>query len=200
MVRTIWCLAFLAAGLVLARGLAVPVRAEAPKAPRALADRQAENVKDGYGLSEETARDRARENARNWVVELLRKEVGDANWDPPTRLLDLERLEKEFQVISAAGEPKESINVGGDTTWVVRYKVHLTEDYLRAVQKQGRQELVMDRHLLLARVLGGVLAVLLIAAGYLRLEEMTRGYATHLLRLAAFALLGLAGFALWLTV
>src|SRR5262249_21336703 len=151
---------------------------------------------DGYGPTPQDARARAMENAQERVIELLRREAGDPNWDPPTDLLDPDKL-RQYAVVAEVGKPEPSVQVDGDKALVARYKVQLTDDSLRDVQKQARQERVQDRHLLLARLLGGALAVLLVAAGYLRLEEMTRGYATQLLRLAAFALLALAGVAIW---
>ena len=68
------------------------------------------------------------------------------------------------------------------------------------MQRHAQQDRVLDRHLLLARVLGGAVAVLLVLAGYLRLEDATRGYYTRLLRLAAIALVALAGVGVWLTL
>src|SRR5262249_9455138 len=155
-------------------------------------------VVDGYGATADAARARARENARERVAELLRKEAGDPGWDPPAEMLDPDRL-APYNVMTEVGKPEPSGQVDGEKALVARYKVQLPDDYLRDVQKAARQERVLDRHLLLARLLGGALAVLLAAAGYLRLEEMTRGYATQLLRLAALAFLALAGLAIWLT-
>jgi hypothetical protein len=74
-------------------------------------------------------------------------------------------------------------------------------------QRQRREMVGLDqeartlgRLALLARVLAGLLALLAVAAAYLRLDEATKGYYTGRLRLAALALLGLAGFGLWLTL
>jgi hypothetical protein len=41
--------------------------------------------------------------------------------------------------------------------------------------------------------------LLLVVAGYLRLEDMTRGYATTILRVTAVSLVALTCGALWLT-
>ena len=49
-------------------------------------------------------------------------------------------------------------------------------------------------------MLAGLVVLLLVGAGYLRLEDMTRGYATQLLRMSAFTVVALAAAALWLTV
>ena len=83
--------------------------------------------------------------------------------------------------------------------FVARYSVDLTRGYLKQIETAARQEKVEERHALLARVLSGILAVALVTAAYLRLEESTRGYATKLLRLAAGLLLALVGTGLWLS-
>src|SRR5436305_1561951 len=46
--------------------------------------------------------------------------------------------------------------------------------------------------------LAAALVLLAVVGGYLRLEEMTRGFYTGLLRVAAVALLVLAGVGLWM--
>jgi hypothetical protein len=67
------------------------------------------------------------------------------------------------------------------------------------VQRVAREHRVLERHKLLGRVLAGLVIALVVIAGYLRLEEATRGYYTQMLRLAAVTLVSLAAFALWLS-
>ncbi len=206
MQRSTWFVALLTAGLVLVLGVQLSAganrkpRKSRSSAPVTVKPAGPEEVVDGYGSTERSARARALENAQQRVAEMLRDKAGDPNWKPPADLLDPEVLERYGVIAEMDSKPKESVGVDGDRALVARYKVQLTDDYLRAVQKEARQERVGQRHVLLFRVLGGVLAVLLVAAGYLRLEEMTRGYATHLLRLGAFAVLAVVGVALWLTM
>jgi hypothetical protein len=68
---------------------------------------------------------------------------------------------------------------------------------MQRLARQGRME---SRHLILARILGGLVAMLLVLGGYLRLEEATRGYYTSLLRLSAVGVLTAVGAGLWLLV
>jgi hypothetical protein len=209
MQRSNWCLALLAAGLVLVVGLSVSEAgprksrkaAKEPPAPAVQQQTAAGVEVDGIGRDAREARKHALEHAVERVTELLRAEAGDPTWQPPAAVLAPEFL--DFHKVAAeVGKPERDakVRVEGDETWTARYKVQLTDPYLREVQKQARQERVSERHLFLVRVLGGLLAVLLVTAGYLRLEEMTRGYATKLLRLAAFIVLALAGVAIWLTM
>jgi hypothetical protein len=197
-----WCLAILAAGLVLVGGLNLSAfgssnrKGRKPAKTPPVAVKQAEEVVDGYGSTARDARARALENAQERVTELLRQKAGDPQWHPPAELLEPGYLEGKG-VIAEVGKPEPS---GDDKALVARYKVQLTDEYIRHAQQLARHERVLERHLCLARVLGGIVAVLLVTAGFLRLEEMTRGYATQLLRLAAFALLAVTGVAIWLTL
>ena len=76
-----------------------------------------------------------------------------------------------------------------DARYNVRVDAGRTCEEVRAAQAAAGRASASGT-LLLARVLGGALAVLLVVAGYLRLEEATRGYYTKLLRLAAFVRAG----------
>jgi hypothetical protein len=206
MKRSAWFFALLAAGLVLMAGVRLsagshrkPRKSKPPAEPVAVQPAEPTDVVDGYGPSEDAAQARALENAQERVVELLRDKAGDPNWTPPADLLALSTL-REYGVTVEDGKSREAPPVDGRPAWVARYKVQLTPEYLQEVQHEARQDRLGHRHLLLFRVLGGLLAVLLVTAGYLRLEEMTRGYATHLLRLGVFAVLAAVGVAIWLTL
>jgi hypothetical protein len=65
-------------------------------------------------------------------------------------------------------------------------------------QEQQRQVRATERQMILAKALAGFVAVLAAVAGYLRLEDATKGYYTTLLRLGAVTFLGLVGAAIWL--
>ena len=77
----------------------------------------------------------------------------------------------------------------------VHLKVTLDPGDYNTIQKmdceyrqQQRQILSQQRQVFLAKVLAGVVAVLVAVAGYFRLEEATKGYYTGWLRLAAVGL------------
>jgi hypothetical protein len=153
---------------------------------------------EGNGESAEKARKQAKENAIKRVEELLQQRFGRSGWLPAAEDLDPATLE-ELKVIQLAGEPLEGPGVVGPVNFKATYHVELNAGYLQKLVAKVRQQKVEERHLLLARVLVGILALVLVTAGYLRLEEMTRGYATKLLRLAAVVLLALVGAGLFLT-
>jgi hypothetical protein len=156
-----------------------------------------ENVVDGFGTTATAAKERALVHAQERVERLLQDRYRETNWKPPEELLATDFL-TQCRVVQPLGEPKLAPGLGDEKAMVARYKVELTRDYLQAVQRVAREQRVQERHLILARVLGGLVVLLLVAAGYLRLEDMTRGYATTMLRVAAFSLVAIAGGALWL--
>lgn len=201
--RTLKCLALVAVVLVVAdlrtsesvaaskgRGKPAPATVREPQ--------PVEDVVDGYGETEDKARKLALERAQKRVRELLVERFRQTSWQPREEQLDTEFLARHG-VVTKRGEP-EAAPLMGEKMLVARYQVGLTESYLSEVIRQARSEKVQERHLLLGRVLAGILAVVLVAAGYLRLEEMTRGYATQLLRALAIGLLTLVGAGLWLTL
>jgi hypothetical protein len=156
-----------------------------------------ERVVDGYGRTPSAARQVALENAQARVEELLRRRYGPNDWKPAEDQLRPEYL-TEMGVIRDAGEPSVT-EVGGERVVVARMEVDLTPRYLDAVQRVARQQRVQERQAALGRVLAGLVVAFLVVAGYLRLEEATRGYYTRLLRLAAVALVAAAAVALWLS-
>jgi hypothetical protein len=156
-----------------------------------------EDVVDGYGPNAKAARERALEHAQERVEKLLAQRFGP-DWRVPAEQLEPDYLIR-FGVVQPQGEPEPTRRVD-EGAMVARYKVELTADYLTEVKRMAREQLMQSRHLVLARVLAGLVVLLLVTVGYLRLEDVTRGYATKLLRMAAATLLALAAAALWWTV
>jgi hypothetical protein len=140
----------------------------------------------GYGVDVPLAEQDALEKARAWLAE-----KSGFEWTPPLDYLRRKGLvrfseptEKELQL---AGPMK-----------VVKLDLEITAAQAEEIQQVARQQRMTQRHLVGARVLAGLVALLLVAGGYLHLEEKTRGYCTGLLRAAAVAVLALVGAGLWL--
>lgn len=150
----------------------------------------------GYGETAEKAKARAAENARDRAVTLALEAIAP-DWVVPESQLKPEALLK-LGVIQPEGEAVDA-PPEAEAKMVAYYKVGLTPDFLKEVAKANREVRRQDRHVVLARVMFGILAVALVTAGYLRVEEMTRGYATKLLRLAVVVILALVGAGLFLT-
>jgi hypothetical protein len=140
----------------------------------------------GYGIDARLAEQHALEQACAWLAE-----KGPFEWTPPVDYLRQKGLvrfseptEKELQL---AGPMK-----------VVKLDLEITEGQAEEIRRVARQQRMTQRHLVAARVLVGLVTLLLVAGGYLHLEERTRGYFTTLLRAAAVTVLALVGAGLWL--
>lgn len=72
-------------------------------------------------------------------------------------------------------------------------KLELGPQQKREILEQDREVRVRERQLMLARILAGVVALLVAVVGYLRLDEATKGYYTLWLRLGVLGLLGGVG-------
>jgi hypothetical protein len=169
-------------------------KAQAPAAVRP-APRPAEEddrIVVGYGRTGRAAREVALVKAQARVEEELRQLSGPAGWRLTPAQLDPEHLTR-LGVVREVGHNEEGERIK------VSMRVELTPQYLSEVRQAARQEVVLGRLLLLARGLAGLVILLVVVAGYLRLEEATRGYYTGLLRLTAAAVVLLAGVGLWLS-
>jgi hypothetical protein len=145
-----------------------------------------------FGETADDAKELALPAARDEVVSYFRRNVpalGD--WVPTVEAL------QNKNVISLLGEPQP---IGPDGTGPIeaKVKVEITPKSVQELVTEARTERMHDRQFLLARLLAGAVAVLLVTAGYLRLEDATRGYYTTLLRLAAVGLVAVVGAGLWL--
>jgi hypothetical protein len=172
-------------------------QAKPPEATHRAIDNNAIIV-DGYGPDIAAAKDRALEHAREQVEKMLLERFGSSGWRPTEEQIDATHLLNQ-RVVVEEGKPELGPKVDEEQVIVARYRVQLTAGYVKELLDRARQERVVDRHSLLARILVAAVALALVCSGYLRLEESTRGYATRLLRLAAVVILSLVGFGLWLT-
>jgi len=165
-----------------------------PVVPRPV-EKAEDNIVDGYGANAAAAREMALKHATERVETLLRNYFREQSWTPPPEQLSSDYL-IDCGVVLPLGDPQQVPGVG----MVARYKVELTRKYKTEVERVKWEQRVRDRNLILARVLAGLVVLLLVMAGYLRLEDMTRGYATQMLRVVAFGLVALTSLVLWLTM
>lgn len=138
----------------------------------------------GYGLTQKDAEAHALERACGWLAE----HSANLGWTPTPEFLREkgmvkfeEPTEEEFKVAKDFAE--------GGKMKVVKMQLEVTADQARDIQTQARQERMTSRHRLVACVLGGLICLLFVVGGYLRLEEATKGYYTRPLRLAAIGIL-----------
>jgi hypothetical protein len=150
-------------------------------------------VVDGYDLEDpEAAQQAALRKARESVQKYLNEHYGSLGWRP-----SLEQL-VQAGVVRPEGTPGTHKLNTGEEVQEAHARVELTRNYREGLQRMVLQQHTRQRQWLMARVLAGAVALLLVCAGYLRLEEATRGYYTRLLRLVAFGALTGVGVGLWL--
>jgi hypothetical protein len=199
LMRSSWWFCLLAVGIVAANFSARVPRAQGQRAlspPTPPPPLLSEDV-PGYGRTPDAAEQVALEKARRLVEAFLRERFAPTGWQVPAELVQSDYLQnreviRKQQVVSQRKDNREE-------QFVAQYHVEISSNYLHDVQQSIRQQIVQHRHLKLARILAGLVALLLVCAGYLRLEEATRGYYTRALRLAAVVLVLLASVGLWLS-
>ena len=180
----LFLLCLIAGGVQAPRSLASHAHRGAPGPKRVVLKQEFQ----GYGLSLKEAETNALERACEWLADKT-----GLGWTPTPEFL------REKGMVQFVGEPNEKeFEVAKDFVkdgkmQVVTMQLEVTDVQAREIQKQARQEHMTSRHLLLARVLGGIVCLLIVVGGYLRLEEATKGYYTRLLRLAAITFLIIAG-------
>jgi hypothetical protein len=138
------------------------------------------------------ARQNALEDACRWMAQQAR-----LGWVPPPEYLRAQAdvsFSPPTDDVLDKGNPDKPIKVK-----VVQMKLTVNNVQAEQIAQEARHQVMTARHGLLARVLAGALAVVLVCAGYLRLEELTRGYYTLLLRAGALLVLAGVGAVLWLT-
>jgi hypothetical protein len=145
----------------------------------------------GYGENWDDAWSEALKEAQGKAADRLRQQIQGLGWTPSAD--DLQRWGAVQEVSRNANTPRQGL-------FEVKLKVTLTKEMKREVWRRDLQQCVQERQLLAAKVLAALVALLAVGAGYFRLEEMTRGYFTGVLRLLLLAGAGAIGVGLWLVL
>jgi hypothetical protein len=180
-------------GSVLATGLTVSP-AQAGRHGPARAELRPESQTwevEGFGKTRETAEEDALNEARRIVAEYLSRKYG-SSIVPPDVLVFL----REARMTRVTEVKQVDLERSGRVERVT-LAVELTPEAVQKLFQQALEQRGRERQRLAALGLGGILALLLVVAGYLRLEDATKGYYTTVLRLAAVSILGLVGVCLF---
>jgi hypothetical protein len=144
---------------------------------------------DGYGIKEEDATEDAIKDACHKVQEFLAKQYGEKF--TPTE----EELRSKQIVGTPEFETADNLTLTQDAAKKPVIKavvpVKLTAEQAKDFREEARKQRVGGRMKTTGVVLAGLIALLLVGGGYLRLEEATKGYYTTLLRVGALTLLGI---------
>jgi hypothetical protein len=135
---------------------------------------------EGYGETAQDAQRHALDQARDWMADNV-----PLGWAPDKDHAEVMR-ERGYVTFE---EPKQIDLPHSGPMKVVKAHLDITQMQAAQIQEQALKQRSQERSGILARVLVGLVALLLVAGGYLRLEEATRGYYTTALRVTAIGLL-----------
>jgi hypothetical protein len=147
---------------------------------------------DGWGNTREDAWQRALENARTELPVHLAQHDLALDWQPSSNYIK-ENLVKGTPEYLNPEDFREPVGLAQG----VRLQIEITAKDWQHMLQEDRQMRSESRMLILAKMLAGFVAFLGAVAGYLRLEEMTKGYYTAWLRLAAIGFVTAVGAGLW---
>jgi hypothetical protein len=151
-------------------------------------------IGEGYHESEDAiAEKRAVDDALDKLAKNLNERFGEHDWN-----LTAEYLRQHGVNLNVVTVEPVKILPEEPPYRAKEARVELTSKFLGDMQEQVRSERSKTRQFVLARVLVGLVVVLLTVMGYLKLEEATRGYYTLLLRLAVAGILATTVLSLWL--
>jgi hypothetical protein len=145
----------------------------------------------GYGQSVRDAERDAAEKARVLVEDFLLTKHPDLGWAPSAAYL------RQSNVVSTLGKPVETEFEHAGKVWMVKMRVEIGPSQMKDMQVLARQQRQQIRHRLAGWVLLGVILLLAVGIGYLRLEDATRGHLTGTLRVSALALASLIVAGIW---
>jgi hypothetical protein len=146
----------------------------------------------GYGLTDADAKQDAARRACEW----LGRRSGTSSVLSADYLSDREMV-RPAEPTEEDRERAKKVDLP-EPVLVAAVNLVVTADQAREIQALVRQQRMEQRHWLVGRILAGLVALILVCGGYLRLEEATRGYYTLLLRAAALVVLAGVGAGLWL--
>ncbi|MFQ3651710.1 MAG: hypothetical protein SNJ75_15405 [Gemmataceae bacterium] len=138
---------------------------------------------EGFGATVEEARNNAWRNLLDQFQPLFPGQLD------PALLERYGRLERS--------EPEPMPGLLDQPLVRIRLTFTPTREWLELQQRLQQEQRAKERQWWLGRILAALVLVFAVLAGYLQLEEWTRGYATRWLRAIAIGLLLLGGLLLW---
>jgi hypothetical protein len=132
----------------------------------------------GYGTTELAAQRDALSQACSWVEQNVA-----LGWTPKSEYLVDQKIVHFLDPQDKKFEPPMN------DMKVVKMQLDITDSQYRDIQKQAQHQRMQERQKTSLLVLIGLVSLLGVVGGYLRLEEATKGYCTFLLRMAAIGVL-----------
>ena len=145
----------------------------------------------GIGATPEDAHQKALSKAQNEFLAYLHAQSPPVDWTPPAEFL------RTHLKIHWGPETAEWNEEFGRDIYQVTLNVEVTPENREEILQQAHHYRVEQRQLWLAKVFAVVVVLLVGVAGYIRLDEWSKGYYTGLLRLGLLALIAAAGAGVW---
>lgn len=146
---------------------------------------------EGWGQTREDAEENALKRAQERILAYLAANNHRLEWAPT-----LDYIKKNMIKES---EPEQSKDFGDGVGELQGMKliIEVSPKDWQYMLREDRRVRSEFRMLVLAKVVAGLVAFLGAFAGYLRLEELTKGYYTAWLRLAAIGFVSAVGAGIW---
>lgn len=129
--------------------------------------------------------------ARSDVNDQLRKMDPPVNWAPSVDFI------RQHLVRASKEDSRQPDITGAPMMHRIRLELELNSEGQRLVQSKDREFRIEQRMVLLARWLGGLVLILGAFAGYVRLDDWTKGYLTFPLRVVAVLVAATGAGFLW---
>jgi hypothetical protein len=149
-------------------------------------------VEGGPSPSRAAAIDEALSQAQRKVRAYLYSLNPSLDWTPSLSYIQNKLVRQDWK------EETKEIEILGEkkSTYRVVMQVEVTPDTRRDMLQQARGFLVQQRMIWLGKILAVLVVLLAAVAGYLRLDESTKGFYTTWLRVAAVGLVAVVGLGL----
>jgi hypothetical protein len=152
------------------------------------------NVTGKYMISQVEAQQDALRAAKLEVQSYLQAQSPPINWEPPLDYVQGRLIKNSLQ------KEEKDFEINGETVPFCRYKlqVEINAEDQAYIQAKAREERMERRMLGLGKLLAGLVLAFAAVAGFLRLDDRTKGFYTGWLKLGVIALAAaVAGLFLW---
>jgi len=169
------------------------VEAQAPagepeKPAEAVAEKGPPWIVEGSWPNHDGAMKDALNQAHAKVIAYLRSQNPPVFWTPSIDYIQARLIKKPWK----EQIKNETVAEKMEAMHYIRLEVEISPKDHADMLRLAREERVHERMFWLGKILAGVVVLLLGVAGYLRLDEQTKGYYTGWLRLATVGLMGVA--------
>jgi hypothetical protein len=179
-----------------ARAVSVPPRQPPASAPQAVSNAPlfTATVTGKYMISQVEAQQDALKAAKLEVQTYLQAQDPPIGWEPPLDYVQSRLIKNSLQ------KEEKDFDINGETLPFCRYKlqVEINAEDQATIQAKAREGRMERRMVGLGKVLAGLVLLFAAVAGFLRLDDRTKGFYTGWLKLGVIALAAaVAGLFLW---